>query len=68
MAGVEQDKVFAVYRPSEGLDCNGNPTKPTTTTTADPNATSTTTPGATTAVPIGTTTTTATPPSTAEGE
>jgi vancomycin resistance protein YoaR len=65
---VEQDKVFAVYRPSEGLDCNGNPTKPTTTTTADPNATPTTTPGATTTAPIETTTTTATPPSTAEGE
>ena len=65
---IEQDKVFAVYRPSEGLDCNGNPTKPTTTTTADPNATSTTTPGATTTTPGATTTTSATPPSTAEGE
>ncbi len=29
---VERDTVFAVYRPGEGLDCNGNSTRPTTTT------------------------------------
>ena len=39
---VERDTVFAVYRPGEGLDCNGNSTVPTTTTTVDPNATSST--------------------------
>lgn len=32
---VETDTVFAVYRPGEGLDCNGNSTRPTTTTVPD---------------------------------
>lgn len=32
---VETDTVFAVYRPGEGLDCNGNSTRPTTTTTPE---------------------------------
>ncbi|MDA3039542.1 MAG: VanW family protein [Actinomycetota bacterium] len=61
---TETDTVFAVYRPSEGLDCNGNPTRPTTTTVpppADPNATTTT------SDPSADTTTTG-PPPTSEGE
>ena len=62
---TETDTVFALYRPSEGLDCNGNPTKPTTTTVpppVDPNATTTTA-----APPAESTTTTAGPPPTSEG-
>lgn len=64
---TETDTVFALYRPSEGLDCNGNPTKPTTTTVpppVDPNATTTTS----VLPPAETTTTTTGPPPTAEGE
>ena len=51
-----EDSVFAVYRPGEGLDCAGNSTRPTTTVAPDPNAT--TVPGETT-VPGDTTPTTA---------
>lgn len=40
---VETDTVFAVYRPGEGLDCNGNSTRPTTT--AAPEETTTTVEG-----------------------
>lgn len=36
---VETDTVFAVYRPGEGLDCNGNSTRPTTTTIPDDTST-----------------------------
>ena len=64
--GVERDTVFAVYRPGEGLDCAGNPTKPTTTTTTDPDAsTSSTDPGeSTTTTLVDETTTTTTTEST----
>lgn len=70
---VQNDSVFAVYRPGKGLDCAGNSTVPTTT---DPDATTTTEGGdgeTTTTVGGGdtttttggdTTTTTAVPPST----
>ena len=71
---VERDTVFAVYRPGEGLDCNGNSTRPTTTTTPEDTTTSveggdttTTAPGesTTTAAPVTTAPTTeATPPPT----
>lgn len=70
------DSVTALYRPAEGLDCNGNPTVPQSTTsstettlapgetapptTADPNAT---TVPPTTGTP-GTTTATTAPPTT----
>ncbi len=65
---VKKDSVFAVYRPGEGLDCNGNPTKAATTTTLVPEPTTTiaeaepTTTTPTTAAPTtapATTTTTA---------
>lgn len=36
---VDTDTVFAVYRPGEGLDCNGNSTRPTTTTIPDDSST-----------------------------
>lgn len=39
---VKKDSVFAVYRPGEGLDCNGNPTKAATTTTLAEEPTTTT--------------------------
>lgn len=52
---VENDKVFAVYRPGKGLDCAGNSTVPTTT---DPDATTTTVEGETTTTAEGETTTT----------
>ncbi len=70
---VDLDTFFALYRPGEGFDCNGNSTVPTTEpepepepettepteTTADPNATTTppTTTPPTTAPPAETTTT-----------
>ncbi len=63
----DTDTVFALYRPSEGLDCNGNPTKPTTTTVpplTDPNATTPTSEAPTTT----TTTPPSGPPPSAEGE
>lgn len=53
----ERDTVFAVYRPGEGLDCNGNSTRPTTTTT--PDDTSSTVEGETTTTTAGDSTTTA---------
>ncbi|MEZ5340152.1 MAG: VanW family protein [Acidimicrobiales bacterium] len=66
---VKNDSVFAVYRPGEGLDCNGNPTKsapttepPATTTSSEspdqPATTAATNPPATTttAAPAETTT------------
>jgi vancomycin resistance protein YoaR len=45
---TEQDKVYAVYRPAEGVQCNGGPNQPgatpeTTTTTAAPPPAETTT-------------------------
>ncbi len=43
-----EDSVFAVYRPGEGLDCAGNSTRPTTTVEGDPDGSSTV-PGETTA-------------------
>lgn len=57
---VVEDHVTALYRPGVGLDCAGNSTEPTTTTTTDPNATTTTTtdPNATTTTIVATTTTT----------
>lgn len=63
---VETDEVFAVYRPGEGLDCNGNPTQPVEeddappTTAATPSTTATgPAPTTTTTVPTPTTTTAA---------
>ncbi len=38
---VDTDTVFAVYRPGEGLDCNGNSTRPTTTTVVPDESTTT---------------------------
>lgn len=60
---VDRDTVFAVYRPGEGFDCNGNSTRPTTTTTA-PEAT-TTTEGSTTESTAPATTATTAPATTA---
>jgi len=55
---VVVDEVFAVYRPAQGLDCNGDP--------ADPDAVPpTTAPPPTTPPTTATTSTTVTPPSTA---
>jgi vancomycin resistance protein YoaR len=51
---TEQDKVHAVYRPAEGVQCNGPPpttTTTTTSTTAPPPEPSTTTTTTTTAPP-----------------
>lgn len=65
------DSVFAVYRPGQGLDCNGNSTRPVATTTpapgttAPPNGTGTTAPGETTAPPGTTAPPTTAPPTTA---
>ncbi len=56
---VKKDSVFAVYRPGEGLDCNGNPTKSATTTTLAPEPTTTT------AETVATTTPTTAAPTTA---
>ena len=52
---VKNDKVFAVYRPAAGLDCNGNSTVPTTT---NPDATTTTVEGETSTTVEGETPTT----------
>ena len=66
---TEVDDVFAVYRPSEGVDCAGRPTTPTTTlpppTTTEPTPTTTvvvttTAPPVTTTLPPPPTTTTTT--------
>jgi vancomycin resistance protein YoaR len=62
-----EDSVFAVYRPAEGLDCNGNSTRPEadepqgpTITPADPGTTTPTVPPA----PVDT----STPPASGPGE
>ncbi len=62
------DEVFAVYRPAQGLDCNGNPADPSLIppTTAPPPTTTSTTAGppSTTPTTAATTTTTSASPST----
>ncbi len=58
---VKEDTVFAVYRPGEGLRCDGSSTVTTTTTTPPPSTTTTAPPPTTTAPPP---TTTAPPPAT----
>ena len=47
---VERDTVFAVYRPGEGLDCNGNSTRPTTPPATVPETSEPTDPGESTTV------------------
>lgn len=64
---TELDTFFGLYRPGEGLDCNGNSTVPTTEPPPEPEDPNATDPDAT--VPDGTdpnatTTTTTTPPPT----
>jgi vancomycin resistance protein YoaR len=69
---VVEDEVFAVYRPTEGINCDGSPSVPTTappplppppdTTTTVPPPPTTAPPPPTTAPPPPPTTTTAPPP------
>lgn len=67
---VDTDTVFAVYRPGEGLDCNGNSTRPTTTTVTVPEeaTTSTVAPGESTTTAAGGGETTATTATTVPAE
>lgn len=60
---VERDTVFAVYRPAEGLDCNGNSTRPTTPPPEE--TTTTTAPGESTTTAAEPTTTATEPTTTA---